>query len=468
MKPPRSFLVSLALVLLSATTGFTREPAFQPRTKVAIADGAWRINGLPTYPGSPAEGLLMNARMVNATFEDRRKPDFDPEANTDRFLKQIPDYHRSGVRAFTLCLQGGTPGYEGAINSAFEPDGALRSEYLARVRRVIEACDRAGIVVILGCFYQRQDQVLKDEAAVRDAVANVARWIRTSGFTNVVLEIANEYNHGGFNHRIIRSVEGEVALIGIAKREAPGLLVSVSGLGDGAMEEPIAQACDFILIHFNGTPVSEIPGRVAAFARFKKPVVCNEDEKLGTKAARAADSTARAHASWGFMHEKVNQHFPFRFEGAQDDPIVYAKLKELTTPRKPPASLYFPPPESQGGWRKLTDPDAIRSVAGMDPKKLAELETWLKQSDQRDFAAVVIRRGHIVLEVERGNSAVNDSRRVASCSKAVCATVLAIASEESQGGKLPRKMSFDDPAFDFIPQAQPLSDPRKAKITVRQ
>ena len=29
-------------------------------------------------------------------------------------------------------------------------------------------------------------------------------------------------------------------------------------------------------------------------------------------------------------------------------------------------------------------------------------------------------------------------------------------------------MSFDDRAFDFIPWAQPLSDPRKAQITVKQ
>jgi len=90
------------------------------------------------------------------------------------------------------------------------------------------------------------------------------------------------------------------------------------------------------------------------------------------------------------------------------------------------------------------------------------------QSDNRDFAAVVIRRGCIVLEVERRDSAKTDSRRVASVSKAVCATVLAIASERSQHGLTPRKMKFDDPAFDYIPWAQPLSDPRKASITVRQ
>ena len=129
---------------------------------------------------------------------------------------------------------------------------------------------------------------------------------------------------------------------------------------------------------------------------------------------------------------------------------------------------YFPPRESSGGWRTLEAPEQIRSIAGMDPARLAELKRWLLDSDDRDFAAVVIRRGYVVLQVERGNSAAKDTRRIASCSKAVCATVLAIASEESKRGALPKKMSFDDPAFGFIPWAQPLSDPRKAQITVRQ
>jgi len=129
---------------------------------------------------------------------------------------------------------------------------------------------------------------------------------------------------------------------------------------------------------------------------------------------------------------------------------------------------YFPPPESAGGWRALNRAEDIRRIAGMDPAKLDALKQWLLESDKRDFAAVVVRRGYVVLEVERGNSAKTDARRVASVSKAVCATVLAIAAEQSQHGLTPKTMRFDDPAFDFIPQAQPLSDPRKANITVKQ
>lgn len=137
-------------------------------------------------------------------------------------------------------------------------------------------------------------------------------------------------------------------------------------------------------------------------------------------------------------------------------------------PPQPGGASYFPLPESQGGWRKLENAEEIRRLAGMDPDQLAVLKDWLLASDERDFAAVVIRNGYLVLEVERGNSSRTDARRVASVSKAVCATVLAIAAEESQQGRTPRKMKFSDPAFEFIPWAQPLSDPRKAKITVAQ
>ena len=129
---------------------------------------------------------------------------------------------------------------------------------------------------------------------------------------------------------------------------------------------------------------------------------------------------------------------------------------------------YYPLPESKGGWRKLDGRADVRRIGGMDPDRLADLKQWLLDSDERNFAAVVIRHGHIVLEVERGNSAKTDARRVASVSKAICATVLGIAAERSRQGRTPRRMKFDDPAFDFIPWARPLSDPRKAAITVRQ
>jgi CubicO group peptidase (beta-lactamase class C family) len=303
-----------------------------PKTKVTIKDGKWHLNGRITYPGSRAEGLLMNVRMVNAVFEDAQRPDFDPGANTDEFLTQIPDYVASGIRAFTLNLQGGMPGYEGAVNSAFNPDGSLRESYLHRLRRVIAACDHHGAVVILGCFYQRQDQLLRDADAVRAGVSNVVKWVTENGLANVVLEISNEFDHGGFDHRVLKTVDGQVELLRLAKRLAPDLLVSTSGLGHGRVPEPVAQAGDFILIHFNGTPLEQIPGRIAALKHHGKPVVCNEDDKTGTRGAEAARLCVANGASWGLMLQRLNQHFPFTFHGAVDDPVIYRALDELTSP----------------------------------------------------------------------------------------------------------------------------------------
>ncbi len=304
---------------------------FMPRTGVSIREGRWYLNGRITYPGAAAEGLLMNVRMVNAVFEDRNRSDFDPEANTDRFIARIPDYVAQGVRAFTLCLQGGMPGYEGALNSGFNPDGSLRRSYLRRVRRVIEACDGHGAVVILGLYYQRQDQVLADDDAVRAGVVNAVRWITDSGFANVVLEIANEFGHGGFDHRLLKTAEGMTDLIKLAKATSPALLVSTSGLGDGRSSEGVARASDFLLIHFNNTRLEDIGARIAALRRFGKPIVCNEDDKTGAEGARVLELAVAHGASWGLMLVEVNQHYPFTFKGAADDPIIYAAMRRMTS-----------------------------------------------------------------------------------------------------------------------------------------
>jgi hypothetical protein len=208
-------MTSLALALALAPAG-AAEPQGGEATHIAICDGRWTINGRVTHPGSDAEGLLMNVRMVNATFEDRNRPDFDPDASTERFIGRIGDYEAVGVDAFTLCLQGGMPGYEGAVNSAFEPDGSLRETYMKRVERVVRACDRHGVAVILGLYYQRQSGILKDEAAVRAGISNAVRWVSRSGFRNVMIEIANEYPHRGFAHATIRDPMGQAGLIRLA------------------------------------------------------------------------------------------------------------------------------------------------------------------------------------------------------------------------------------------------------------
>ncbi|MGH7200636.1 MAG: hypothetical protein ACREJB_08535, partial [Planctomycetaceae bacterium] len=95
----------------------------------------------------------------------------------------------------------------------------------------------------------------------------------------------------------------------------------------------VAEASDFLLIHFNGVKLEDIPGRIQALKHHNKPIVCNEDDKNGDSAARAARLSVENGASWGLMLNDLNQYVPFEFHGAKDDPIVYRTLKELTTPK---------------------------------------------------------------------------------------------------------------------------------------
>ncbi|MEZ5944461.1 MAG: serine hydrolase [Planctomycetaceae bacterium] len=467
----RQWFAVLALLAFVCQSSLVRAEG----TEVSISGTRFLLNGQPTNPETPCEGLLMNVRMVNATFEDAGRQEFDPAENTAEFIAKLDDYAAHGVNAFTLNLQGGMPGYEGAINSAFEPDGALRPDYLKRVERVIRECNKRGMVVILGLYYQRQSKILRDEAAVKAGVVNAARWVDERGFRNVLIEIANEFPHNGFRHEVIRSAKGQASLLRLAKSTSPKLLVTASGYGDGKVHPEVAEACDFLTPHWNGTRVADIPTRVAELKRYGKPIVCNEDDKTGQDAVDAMHASVESGCGYGLMLKDHNQAFPFHFNGGADDPVYYAALQTLDTDRKNVSaaasssrSIYFPPPESKGGWRMVETEAEIETIGGMDTEKIAELRQWLLHSDNRPFAAVVIRHGTIVLQVERGNSAATDARRVASVSKAICATVLAIASERSQQGLTPRKMSFDDHAFQFIPWAQPLSDPRKADITVKQ
>jgi hypothetical protein len=309
-------------------------------TRVGIVGGKWTINGSVTYPGAPAEGLLLNVRMVNAVFEDRNNPSFDPEANADEFIAAIPDYVAHGVRAFTLNLQGGNPGLYldrknpglTVLNSAFNPDGSLKTSYMNRVARVIEACDQNGAVVILGLFYFGQDQYLQNETAIRTGVVNAVNWIRANGFTNVLLEVANEYPMSDvYDHPVLYTHTGQVSLLQLAKQTYGGLLISTSSWYS-AFKPAVAAAGDYLLVHQDEVPISEFAAQMAYFRSFGKPVVINEDGRVGSAGAQAAEASVVNGASWGLMHYPINQTYPFTFNGAADDPTVYAKLSALATP----------------------------------------------------------------------------------------------------------------------------------------
>lgn len=342
MKTKNIYLYVFCSLLLILSSGCSSKST---GTTVSIKGDKWYINGRITNQDSPAEGLLMNVRMINSVFEDRgdRLPekfqDFSPEENTAKFISKIPEYISSGVNAFTIGLQGGMPGYEGAINSAFEGDGKLRPDYMQRVERIIRETGKHSGVIILSCFYQRQHShsaALYSREDILNAVRNTVEWIKEKRFHNVLLEISNEYRHNGFllwnEGKWLRTNKAQSELISYAKALHPSLMVSTSGMGNGQMSDSLVKVVDFVTVHFNSTPLEKYGERIGVLKKTGKPVICNEDDKTGEEGAMALLQSVLNGCSWGYMNNDQNQYMPFMFEGVLDDTLVYGLIKKLTAP----------------------------------------------------------------------------------------------------------------------------------------
>src|SRR5439155_19821354 len=176
------------------------------KTTVSIVGDAFHINGRPTYAGvtwnrHKIEGLLLNSRMVQGIFDDLNPetvkrwayPDtgkWDAERNTREFLAAMPEWRRHGLLAFTINLQGGNPkGYtkeQPWHNSAITRTGELRSDYMARLQRILDLADDLGMVGILGVFYFGQDERIEDEAAVQRALDAAVDWVPGPGYDTVL------------------------------------------------------------------------------------------------------------------------------------------------------------------------------------------------------------------------------------------------------------------------------------------
>jgi hypothetical protein len=343
------------------------------RTKTIISvDGdRFRINGASTYAGRAwrnirIEGLLFNSRMANAIVDDENAATrgawsyadgpWDAGRNTREFVAALPEYRRHGLLAVALNLSGGSPqGYSWHQPwhiSGFTADGALKADYAARLDAVIGAADAQGMALILGLFYGRQSHRLRDEAAVRAAVASTVDWLVGRGARNVLLEIGNEVDLPIFAHPVIGAGRCH-ELIALAQQRSAGqlqtpagrLLVGTSLVGPAAPPDTILACADLLLPHGNridtpdGIRLHVLRTRTAAGYR-GQPITFNEDDHYGFEAAdnnmlAAADSGA----GWGFFdYRRIRERFEDGFQSLPVDWSIgsarkrgfFGLLKEVT------------------------------------------------------------------------------------------------------------------------------------------
>ena len=346
---------SLLALLLLAAPALAADPSVVRKTEVGIRGEAFTINGEPTYKGrtwngKTVEGLLMNSRMVQATFDDLnpdtrarwKYPDtgtWDADRNTREFVAAMPEWRRHGLLAVTLNLQGGSPqGYskdQPWHNSAFTEAGDLRPEYMKRLEPVLDQADELGMVAILGLYYFGQDQRLTDEEAVKRGVDNAIDWLFAKGYRNVLIEVNNECNVR-YDHAILKPdrVHELIDRVKFRTKDGRRFLVGTS-YGGGKVPEPnVVKSSDFLLMHGNGV---KDPARIAEMVRQARnvpgyrpmPVLFNEDDHFDfDKPLNNFTAAVGEYASWGYFDWRMpGEGFD---DGYQSVPVNWG----ISSPRK--------------------------------------------------------------------------------------------------------------------------------------
>src|ERR1700761_6247345 len=130
------------------------------------------------------------------------------------------------------------------------------------------------------------------------------------------------------------------------------------------------------------------------------------------------------------------------------------------------AADYFPPPDSEGGWRALKDSKEIREKAGMDLDRLEKAWT-VTQNSTPNGGLLVVRHGYLVFEKYFGRASRNANPDMASTGKAFTSIACGIMLHEFHD-KIPQGLDTKVFTEKYLPEALPLDDPRKADITLGQ
>lgn len=392
------------------------------QTVVSIQGEKFLINGIPTYQGRkwngyPIEGLLMNSRMVQGIFDDLNPETagrwayadtkkWDPDRNTDEFVEAMESWYAHGLLAFTINMQGGSPlgyGNKGWINSAYDAKGELHPAYMARLERIMDKANQIGMAPILGLFYNDQEDLLEDEAAVLNAVDNVTDWLFAHDYRHVIIEINNECNLK-YRHEILQPprIHEVIEYIQAKQQNGHRYLVSTSYSGRQIPRKNVVAVADFLLIHGNGVKdPAMIPEMVRKTKEVKgytpKPILFNEDDHFDfDKPVNHMVLAVQSYASWGlFDYRKRNESYESGFQsvpvdwqiGSPRKKAFFNRMAEITgmsSKTKPPEDTAFvdrvlPAPKG-GGYE---DPDywvwGSSVIKGEDGKYHMFASRWLKK-----------------------------------------------------------------------------------------
>ncbi len=125
---------------------------------------------------------------------------------------------------------GGFPNREAGFDG-FRRDGRLKPDVADRLEWLIREADKRGMVIMVGLFSPSKDQDLYDEAAIKQAVEEAARFLQERRLRNVFVDLVHEYNNPErMDQPLMREPDGaakKAKLTGWFKAIAPEIEVGV-------------------------------------------------------------------------------------------------------------------------------------------------------------------------------------------------------------------------------------------------
>ena len=157
------------------------------------ANYVFSIRGEHTYLNDQ-EILLKGVRLSNALISD---------AAVEEVIANLDTFAGYGLNSFSVYFQGSRFGDV----RGYREDGTLDPVYANRMARLIEAADRKGFVVLVGCLYWGTSKGKWEEwtqAEAETAVANTVLWLNQHNYRNVFVDVDNEgmaQRSQGFDNR---------------------------------------------------------------------------------------------------------------------------------------------------------------------------------------------------------------------------------------------------------------------------
>ena len=127
---------------------------------------------------------IIGLRCSNALMSDE---------TTKQLIDHLDEFKSYGVNTVSVFFMGSRFGDV----KGYAPDASLSPAHAARMGRIIEAADRRGMIVLVGCLYWSTSRAKEDlrhwtQVEANRAVANTVRWLKEKDYRNVFVDVDNE------------------------------------------------------------------------------------------------------------------------------------------------------------------------------------------------------------------------------------------------------------------------------------